>query len=794
MKHHIPAIALLLATAAAHAQMPTNMNYQGRVVDGDTLLSGSHTVTFRVFDAPAGGEVFYAENDSVVVDDGFYSTELGDNPAAEGSLGGGEPYFDDLAELFAHAEKYGQYWLELEVDGTTLSPREKILSTAFAMVAQEAMGVAHGSITSADIEDGAITSADIANRTIQPYDLSLSARSTLASADGSPDDALVVDGDGNVGIGTEHPGAGLQVDAGVELLAPELRSVMRDSDGTFTNLNGVRCTVVSGNYAYISSYNDDAITVVDVSNPDAPVLVTTLKHNVGGFNYLEAVTALVVDGTYLYAVSRGAGIDDGDGAINIISIADPAHPSLTTVLVDNVAGYNKLSYVYSICVHENHLYLPSSGEDAVTIVDISNPASPSLAAVLEDGSGSFTLLDGAYSVACEGDYAYIASFQDDSLTIADISTPTSPQFVAQLDGVENFNSARGVAVSGGYVYVAAWSSSQITVVDCRTPAAPVVAAAMLHGTGGFNYLHGIYDVHVGGNRLYASAYLSGAVTVIDISNPLSPQPLAELVDGVGGFDALDGARRVHAVGDRLYISSESASAVTIVDLDGTDGKAGLYVADRVGIGTPLPREALDVRGSIVASGDIMAGGDITAGVDITAGDDLIATDDVYIQSFAGGAAGRNVRMYGDGRLYAGSVVKYFSIPPCSFQPEYDSSSFGSSTREIASMTGGDLEMYAPVYLPDGAVVSEIKFYGYDNVTANLAFELRRQSISFTTTAIMASYTSAGEQYQFAGTDSTISYATIDNGAYSYHVIMYPEGGDWGGSLYCQGVSIRYYME
>lgn len=773
MRHRMHIIAFFLfVVIPAHAQMPTNMNYQGRLVDGTNLLSGSHTIEFRIYDTNVDGTIFYAESDTVMVDDGFYATELGDNAVVEGSLGGGEPYFDGLAELFAYAEKYGQYWLELEVDGTTLTPREKILSTAYAMVAQEAMGVAHGSITSADIEDGAITSADIANRTIQPYDLSLSARSTLASADGSPDDALVVDGDGNVGIGTEQPGAGLQVDAGVELLAPELRSVMRDSDGTFTNLNGTACTVVSGNYAYISAAYDDAITVVDVSNPDAPSLVTVLKHNEGGFNYLDYVIALVVDGSYLYAASIGGG-SDGDSAISIISIADPAHPSLEAVLVDNVAGYNKLWSVSSLCVHDNHLFIPSFREDAVTIVDVSNPAAPSLAAVLEDGSGSFTLLNGAHSVACEGDYAYISSYYDDSLTIIDISSPSSPQFIADISGVD-FDGARGVAVSGGYVYVAARLANQLTVVDCRTPAAPVVVAAVRHGTGGFNYLDEVIKVCVAGNRLYAAAYLSDAVTVIDVSNPLSPRPLAELVDGQGEFDALDGVLHVHAVGDRIYITSEFDDAVTIADVDGADGKAGLYVADRVGIGTPLPREALDVRGNIIASGDL------------------------YLEKYAGNDYEAYVRMDSSGRLYADSIQSsYVAVPPCAFRPGNDGTGITAYHATGARMGSGTEPMYAPVQLPHGAENMYVVFYYYDyDASSSLYMSLRKNdfdSQEWEYNKLLASATSSDTPHLEFGFKYEIvnPYLYVSNTSASYYLYIYPDSGSWSSDLYFKGAKIYY---
>ena len=335
MKKMIQTAVLLLA-ATATAQVPELMNYQGRLVDGTNLLSGAHTIEFFIYTNSTGGEVFYAETDGVSVDDGFYSTELGDNPAARGAINGNEPHYESLTALLADE---GTLYLELEVDGTTLTPRERILSSAFAMVAAEAQGVAFGSITSSDIANGTITSLDIANGTISRQDMAAGLRNTLDSGDGSVAPAVSIDDDGNMGIGTTAPVAGLQVStAGEGIIDPVLRSVLRDSDGTFTNLLNCRSSAVKGDYAYIAASSDNAITVVNISDPDSPVLVTTLKDGEGGFDYLGGVYSLVIDGNYLYAGALG------DDAVTIINISSPASPTLVTQLVDGF-GYNHLEDV-----------------------------------------------------------------------------------------------------------------------------------------------------------------------------------------------------------------------------------------------------------------------------------------------------------------------------------------------------------------------------------------------------------------------------------------------------------------
>ena len=771
MKKMIQTAVLLLA-ATATAQVPELMNYQGRLVDGTNLLSGAHTIEFFIYTNSTGGEVFYAETDGVSVDDGFYSTELGDNPEARGAINGTEPHYESLAALLADE---GTLYLELEVDGTTLTPRERILSSAFAMVAAEAQGVAFGSITSSDIANGTISSLDIANGTISRQDLAAGLRNTLDSGDGSVAPAVSVDDDGNLGVGTTAPVAGLQVStAGEGIIDPVLRSVLRDSDGTFTNLLNCRSSAVKGDYAYIAASSDNAITVVNISDPDSPVLVTTLKDGVGGFDYLGGVYSLVIDGNYLYA---GA-LDDN--AVTIINISSPASPTLVTQLVDGF-GYNYLEDVGQLCKHNDLLFIPGLEDAAVTIVDVSSPAMPLLQATLVNGAGGFTNLYGAYSVAVEGDYLYIVALYDQALTIADISNPASPQFVADIRGA--LINPEDVAVRNGYVYIPDSSLSGLAVLNCQTPASPEFATVITNGTGGFNNIGWPLEVSISNTLLYVGAYYG--VTVADISDPVSPRVLAELIDGQYGFDGLDRVRHVLPVGDRLYISAVGDDALTIADISATNtsGAAGLFVENRVGIGTPIPREALDVRGNIVASGNITA-------------ENNIVGNRVYIEEYVGGESGLNIRVSNEGRLYT-SISKSgaVSVSSCAFQSGGDGSVAEHQDHLFAYMDSGTANMYAPVCLPDGAVITSVRFYYYDDdVSSALFYALRRGRLDITSFSTLASGTSSDSSGRGYELDDSISYGTVDNGTYAYHLDIYPASGSWSTNLRFTGARIYYTID
>ncbi|OGR76213.1 MAG: hypothetical protein A2X32_03000 [Elusimicrobia bacterium GWC2_64_44] len=70
-------MALLLLPAIA-AAAPSQINYQGRLVDATgNPLSGSYTLTFRIYDAASAGTTLWTEPQTLTVDNGIFSAKLG---------------------------------------------------------------------------------------------------------------------------------------------------------------------------------------------------------------------------------------------------------------------------------------------------------------------------------------------------------------------------------------------------------------------------------------------------------------------------------------------------------------------------------------------------------------------------------------------------------------------------------------------------------------------------------------------------------------------------------------------
>ncbi len=118
------AFALMLVTVhslrvpSAMAQPPSLINYQGRLLQGTNLVSGSVGLTLRLYNVSVGGSILYADSNSVSVVDGLYSTQIGD-----GTISG------NLLLALTNS----QVWIEAVVNGTTMTPRERVASAAYSM-------------------------------------------------------------------------------------------------------------------------------------------------------------------------------------------------------------------------------------------------------------------------------------------------------------------------------------------------------------------------------------------------------------------------------------------------------------------------------------------------------------------------------------------------------------------------------------------------------------------------------------------------------------------------------------
>jgi hypothetical protein len=119
------------SSAPLTAAVSSRISYQGRLFDsGGVPLDGSYTMRFNVYDEPVAGSALWdSGNVSVVVEDGLFNVQLGVDQAD----------FDGQA-----------LWLDIIVEGETLSPRQEILPAPYALSLRPGADIVGDSIDAAD--------------------------------------------------------------------------------------------------------------------------------------------------------------------------------------------------------------------------------------------------------------------------------------------------------------------------------------------------------------------------------------------------------------------------------------------------------------------------------------------------------------------------------------------------------------------------------------------------------------------------------------------------------------------
>jgi len=190
MKRLLLALALLSSPAALLAQtatVPPLISYHGRVTDSAGVLVGTtptnREVHFKIYNdkaLSADANRLYSEKQTVTISNGEFSVLIGSGtkPAVTGQAA----LFATVDLAFNPTTGSGsiERYLGISVAdangamGTEISPRQQIVTTAFALRAKVAEGLS-GSITGSQIADGSITTAKIASGAIGTAQLSASA-------------------------------------------------------------------------------------------------------------------------------------------------------------------------------------------------------------------------------------------------------------------------------------------------------------------------------------------------------------------------------------------------------------------------------------------------------------------------------------------------------------------------------------------------------------------------------------------------------------------------------------------
>jgi len=111
----------LLIASAAMAAVPSQMNVQGRLLNAGSPMTGSHPADFKIYDAATAGNLLWTENSSLIVQGGIFTAIIGSTTPIP-------------TIVFAAQSR----WLEVTVDGSILSPRLALTTSAYSFWAQRA--------------------------------------------------------------------------------------------------------------------------------------------------------------------------------------------------------------------------------------------------------------------------------------------------------------------------------------------------------------------------------------------------------------------------------------------------------------------------------------------------------------------------------------------------------------------------------------------------------------------------------------------------------------------------------
>ncbi len=363
---------------------------------------------------------------------------------------------------------------------------------------------------------------------------------------------------------------------------------------------------VSGSYAYVSNRADTSLIVINVTNPQAPYLMSRLTLDTGDF-WPSMIKRL---DHYLYV--------KGSGSCKIVDIAVGAAPTIVgswqiSGMTQNLHLSGSLAYgpnwsdglaVYDLAdpllpVETWRLETPGMGYDlemignyaveangtaGIQIIDVSNPEDPQVVAS-HDTPGD------AQGVAIRDNYAFVTD-SSCGLLVFDLTIPTAPVLVGSC--AEPRKTGR-IVVQGNYAYVADYNAG-VAVIDISNPAVPTWVTTF--------DAPGICFMYIDAGRLFVSNW-THAISIYDITIPQSPALLGSQVIPPGDWNAAIAAR-----GNYMFVAKENATGFRYGSLfvyDISDPQTPIQVGEVVDV---------DFTRSMVIAGDYLYMADYTLGIQV----------------------------------------------------------------------------------------------------------------------------------------------------------------------------------
>lgn len=249
-----------------------------------------------------------------------------------------------------------------------------------------------------------------------------------------------------------------------------------------------------GDYALIGATGDNAIQILDISDPKNISAVSIIKDKEEEKSCLKGLHGMGINGNYLYIAGTG------DNGLCVADISDPKNPRLVKNIFDN--GELALGGPHSIHFMDNYLYV--LGDEGLQVFDISRPTEPMPIAAFREG------VKGGHDIEQKGIYVYTAAYQD-GLSIFDVSNPAMPKRVSGIAPTEE----NGLSfVSDGdiirnYWFVVSEKSHSLMMVDVSSPINPTIKEILRFDEEKMPFLYNGHTIKAIGNYLYVAGLQDG---------------------------------------------------------------------------------------------------------------------------------------------------------------------------------------------------------------------------------------------------------------------------------------------
>ena len=207
---------------------------------------------------------------------------------------------------------------------------------------------------------------------------------------------------------------------------------VRDGSGGFEALSRARgittVTLDSSTYALVASY-DDGVQIINVTNPSEPAPVAAVLNSQS--NRLDGATGIttVTVGSSTYALVAA----QNDNAVQIINITDPSSPESVAFAQDGSAGFDRLRYPESIATvtfGSSTYAVVASFLDGIQIINVTDPSNPSPAASVgsfDTRFGNFAFPEAITAVTIDSKtYVLVASYFSNSVPIIGVDLTLGP--------------------------------------------------------------------------------------------------------------------------------------------------------------------------------------------------------------------------------------------------------------------------------------------------------------------------------------------------------------------------------